>query len=278
MLQKQRELGLDSKAGTSDLVMMEDGSLRDVNDVGAYGWQGGRGRGAGRGGRGRGRGGRFAPGGRFGGSDWPNGPTNQASAGSLPVPAVSSQLSPGTDALDGVAGAQQSGDAVVGVKRPADAAGLDAASKVDLSKHPRMVTSNKIPTDGPPHSRGPQFGGLPGAPLQRPVPPRPRNPTLLEKLLAGEIRRDRSWLLQAIRFLVVNRFLQEPGDMQYPASCSQAAPVTLKEQLKQQIAEVDSSDSGDEAEHGCDGAGLAGKGVAGAAADSAAKACIDVAT
>ena len=37
--------------------------------------------------------------------------------------------------------------------------------------------------------------------------PRPRPPTLLQKLLAKDIHRERSHLLQAFRFIVANNFL-----------------------------------------------------------------------
>mmetsp|Transcript_2048 Transcript_2048/g.3222 ORF Transcript_2048/g.3222 Transcript_2048/m.3222 type:complete len:296 (+) Transcript_2048:336-1223(+) len=52
----------------------------------------------------------------------------------------------------------------------------------------------------------------PERPIQQQWVPRPRPPSLLHKLLAKDVRRDRSWLLQAIRFFVRNDFLQPSSE------------------------------------------------------------------
>lgn len=68
--------------------------------------------------------------------------------------------------------------------------------------------------------RGRGRGANPGRqPWQ--APPRPMEPSLLEKLLSKEIRQDRSYLLQAFRFFVLNGFLVNYGNgepLQFPRS------------------------------------------------------------
>ena len=52
-----------------------------------------------------------------------------------------------------------------------------------------------------------------------------RDPSLLEKLLATDIRAEHSQLLQCMRFLVANNFLQDVGSkpLLYPPEASSAA-------------------------------------------------------
>ena len=52
-----------------------------------------------------------------------------------------------------------------------------------------------------------------------------RDPSLLEKLLATDIRAEHSRLLQCMRFLVANNFLQDVGNksLLYPPEAPSAA-------------------------------------------------------
>lgn len=59
---------------------------------------------------------------------------------------------------------------------------------------------------------------------------RKREPSLLEKLLAKDIRRDRSYLLQAIRFFVMNEFLTDYGPekrLVFPKDTLEMAPAPV---------------------------------------------------
>eukprot|EP00798_Chlamydomonas_sp_ICE-L_P006171 gene6171-2785_t len=55
-----------------------------------------------------------------------------------------------------------------------------------------------------------------------------RGPSLLEQLLNKEVRRDHSWLLQAVRFMTKNSFLQKDVDhpLEYPPEGIEAEPLT----------------------------------------------------
>lgn len=75
---------------------------------------------------------------------------------------------------------------------------------------------------------------------------RPRDPSLLEKLLAKEMRQDRSYLLQAFRFFINNNFLMDVSagvPLKFPASAVQgiaAAPVAPRPaSLAEILARVD---------------------------------------
>lgn len=59
----------------------------------------------------------------------------------------------------------------------------------------------------------------------------PRKATLLEKLLAKDIRAEHSRLLQCMRFLVANNYLQDVGfkPLQFPPEPSAAGGETLGE-------------------------------------------------
>ncbi len=57
----------------------------------------------------------------------------------------------------------------------------------------------------------------------------PREATLLEKLLAKDMRAEHSRLLQCMRFLVANKYLQDMGGnpLQFPPEPSAAGGETL---------------------------------------------------
>ena len=62
-------------------------------------------------------------------------------------------------------------------------------------------------------------------------PPRPQDPSLLEKLLAAEILQDKSYILQSFRFFVVNDFFEgyakgEP--LRFPATVAETAQQAMK--------------------------------------------------
>jgi len=231
VLQRQRELGLDRKAGTSDLVVLPDGTLRDGGDGGDDGGGGG-GRYGGRGdwqsggGRYGGRGGRGARGGRGGG--WADqGRGGRSSYGSGRGSGRGTYGGRGSDARDGPDGGAEDGGGGAGDgerKRSAHAAGMPA----------------------PGGAKRPYGGGTAAAaPPPPPMPSRPPRASLLEKLLATEIRRDRSWLLQAARFLAANAFLQDASaPLVYPETAP-AAPQPLAALLPP-LEAASSSDEGEE--------------------------------
>ncbi len=74
--------------------------------------------------------------------------------------------------------------------------------------------------------------------------PRPhRAPSLLSKLLAKDVRKEHSQLLQALRFLSRNNFLLDvgtstSGDLIYP-DVTRAHPVALEAILPPPIEDVD---------------------------------------
>lgn len=57
----------------------------------------------------------------------------------------------------------------------------------------------------------------------------PRRETLLQKLLAPDVRRERSALLQCLRFFAANGFLADPGAVRFPVEAPPVLP--LREQL-----------------------------------------------
>ncbi|GLI63478.1 hypothetical protein VaNZ11_006454, partial [Volvox africanus] len=130
-------------------------------------------------------------------------------------------------------------------------------------------------------------------------PPPPRKRSLLEKLLHQELRQERSWLLQAIRFLVRNDFLQAlqptstvsstdktaaecldtpgvgvdglqqqlqpPWQLWFPPGMPENPP-DLKEALRLQLAAVAAEAAAADAEVEAEGQGFGDSGVAGNAA------------
>ncbi|MCL7034013.1 hypothetical protein MKW94_016241 [Papaver nudicaule] len=66
-----------------------------------------------------------------------------------------------------------------------------------------------------------------------------REPTLLQKLLSADIKRERSHLLQVFRFMVINDFFKDPEKpLEFPV-------VTVKGESKGNISEDESSPIGD---------------------------------
>ncbi|GAB4819298.1 hypothetical protein N2152v2_006344 [Parachlorella kessleri] len=90
-------------------------------------------------------------------------------------------------------------------------------------------------------------------------PPRPSSPTLLQKLLAKEIRQDHSYLLQAFRFFVANNFLLDYAagkELEFPQhqdqgvqQAQQVQPASLEEVLAKEAELAQELElSGDEME------------------------------
>ena len=80
------------------------------------------------------------------------------------------------------------------------------------------------------HNHSVLFAGR-GRQVAQPLPP--REATLLEKLLAKDIRAEHSRLLQCMRFLVANNYLQDVGSkpLHFPPEPSAAGGETLGELL-----------------------------------------------
>ena len=79
--------------------------------------------------------------------------------------------------------------------------------------------------------RGPGRGGRGGRGGRsgHPKPSPARRPTLLQKLLAPDVRREHSALLQCMRFFAANAFLADPAAVRFPEDAPAAPP--LREQL-----------------------------------------------
>eukprot|EP00898_Chlorokybus_atmophyticus_P003050 jgi/Chlat1/3746/Chrsp259S03894 len=79
------------------------------------------------------------------------------------------------------------------------------------------TASNQQNTSSKSVEKGPARNNRPHNPTQR-----KRDPTLLEKLLAREIRLENSRLLQAFRFLVLNNFFGEDKPLVFPQTLAEA--------------------------------------------------------
>lgn len=228
ILERQRDLGLARAAGTEDLSL--DGS----GDGGGEGWSPrgwGRGRGRGWGrfdgggrgrgrfdGRGRGRGGRGGRGGRFPSRGGYQGGVYYSNDGHDRGDHQAS-----SEALQGAAGAASHDNQDMDAAATADVAAHDGAGwrnespgfsgrgRGSWGRHHELLRGRDRGRGGSYHQYAAQHGTggqHPGMRGRGSMGPRPRGPSLLEKLLANDIRKEASWLLQAIRFVVVNNFLQ----------------------------------------------------------------------
>ena len=244
ILEKQRRMGLSKAAGTEDLLtgdFQEGGS-----GAGGFGDRGMRGRGRGRGGPWDGATGRGVRGGRGGGRFGGRGI------------AVEEGVGENSDVVMGESSVQESGYQRGG--RSGGFRGRGGRGGGSWEGRGRRGGGGGNYSRGGgrnqqyEHYQGGRGGRGQGQQLQGGrggYVPKPRGPGLLEKLLGSEIRKEASWLLQAVRFFVMNNFLQP---VEGPAAAAAEGEGAVTEEV---VAEAGAAGEAGPTQAAMEGGGVA---------------------